>query len=221
MNPHPIVVALGAKALPLVVGGAMTPFVELAGRGPLVLVHGDRSQAGPLERELRNALPGREVATLLTQVVVAPAGPGLTEPQRLLELGSVRVLLAAGVVVVCADSGTPVALGDRLELRGVDASVEPDLVGAALAVALDARAFLLLTDVPAVMDGWETAEPRPIARATPAELRARPLAAGSIGPKAEAAARFAERTGRPAAIGTPAEAALLLDGVHGTTVLDR
>jgi carbamate kinase len=39
-----------------------------------------------------------------------------------------------------------------------------------------------------------------------------------MGPKVEAAARFAERTGRSAAIGALDEAALLLDGVHGTTI---
>jgi carbamate kinase len=39
-----------------------------------------------------------------------------------------------------------------------------------------------------------------------------------MGPKAEAAARFAERTGRAAAIGALEDAALLLDGAHGTTI---
>ena len=39
-----------------------------------------------------------------------------------------------------------------------------------------------------------------------------------MGPKVEAASRFAEQTGRAAAIGALDEAALLLDGVHGTTV---
>jgi hypothetical protein len=39
-----------------------------------------------------------------------------------------------------------------------------------------------------------------------------------MGPKVEAAARFAEQTGRAAAIGALDEAALLLDGIHGTTV---
>jgi hypothetical protein len=34
-------------------------------------------------------------------------------------------------------------------------------------------ALLLLTDVTAVHDGWDTGEPRPIRRATPDELRAR------------------------------------------------
>ena len=106
-------------------------------------------------------------------------------------------------------------------LRGVEAVIDKDLAAALLAVELDAGALLLLTDVTAVQDGWDTGEPRPIRRATPDELRARKLAAGSMGPKVEAAGRFAEQTGRAAAIGALDEAALLLDGVHGTTVACR
>jgi carbamate kinase len=39
-----------------------------------------------------------------------------------------------------------------------------------------------------------------------------------MGHNVEAATRFAEQTGRAAAVGALDEAALLLDGVHGTTV---
>jgi carbamate kinase len=49
------------------------------------------------------------------------------------------------------------------------------------------------------------------------ELRARTFARGSMGPKVEAAARFAEQTGHAAAIGALDEAALLLHGIRGTT----
>jgi carbamate kinase len=108
--------------------------------------------------------------------------------------------------------------GDGEVLRGVEAVIDKDLAAALLAVELDANALLLLTDVTADQDGWDTGEPPPIRRATPDELRARKLAAGSIGPKVEAASRFAEQNGRAAAIGALDEAALLLDGIHGTTI---
>jgi carbamate kinase len=42
-----------------------------------------------------------------------------------------------------------------------------------------------------------------------------------MGQQVGAAARFAEQTGRAAAIGALHEAALRLDGVHGTTVTSR
>jgi carbamate kinase len=212
-----------------------------------------------LEQELRNVLPGREVATLLTQVVVDPDDQAFTrptkpigpiyseqaaaelrrargwtidrdgtswrrvvaspEPRQIVELSTIRLLLAAGTVVICVGGGgIPVTLVDGHVLRGVEAVIDKDLAAALLAIELDAGALLLLTDVTAVQDGWDTGAPRPIRRATPGELRARRLAAGSMGPKVEAASRFAEQTGRAAAIGALDEAALLLDGVHGTTV---
>jgi carbamate kinase len=83
---------------------------------------------------------------------------------------------------------------------------------------VNADALLLLTDVDAVIDGFGTPDARPIRRATPAELRARQFAAGSMGPKVEAACRFVEATGRMAAIGRLDAAEALLRGEAGTTV---
>src|SRR5690606_18303824 len=98
-----------------------------------------------LEEALREELPGREVATLLTQVVVdaddpafghpakpigpvypsevahrlaedrgwdiAPDGDGYRrvvpspEPRRIVEIGAIRLLVEAGVIVICAGGG--------------------------------------------------------------------------------------------------------------------
>jgi carbamate kinase len=140
------------------------------------------------------------------------------EPLRIRELGVIRRLVASGVVVVCAGGGgipvTPLAVG---ALRGVEAVIDKDLTAALLAAELAADALLLLTDVDAVYEDWPS-QRRPIRRATPAELRSHAFAAGSMGPKVEAACRFAERTGRRAAIGALADAARLLDGTAGTQV---
>jgi carbamate kinase len=124
-------------------------------------------------------------------------------------------------VVCVGGGGIPVTVADDGKLYGVDAVIDKDLAAALLAVEIDAGALLLLTDVPAVQVGWGTSDARPLRRATPEELRARDFAAGSMGPKVEAAARFTERTGRRAAIGGLDEADLLLDGIHGTTVARR
>ena len=64
--------------------------------------------------------------------------------------------------------------------------------------------------------GWPL--PRTLRRATENLLRARGFAAGSMGPKVEAACRFAERTGGMAAIGSLTEAADVLAGRAGTLV---
>jgi carbamate kinase len=69
-----------------------------------------------------------------------------------------------------------------------------------------------------VISGYGTARARPIRRATVAEFRAMSFPAGSMGPKVEAACRFAEATGRTAAIGRIDDATALLAGTAGTTV---
>ncbi|HSJ93396.1 MAG TPA: carbamate kinase [Gaiellaceae bacterium] len=212
-----------------------------------------------LEQELRNALPGRAVATLLTQVVVdggdpafglptKPIGPVYgelearrlarergwaiapdgdawrrvvpsPEPRRIVELETIRLLVEAGVLVVCAGGGgIPVVVGDAGELRGVEAVIDKDLAAALLATSLDADLLLLLTDVRAAERAHGSASAEPIGATTPSELRAETFAPGSLGPKAEAACRFVERTGRTAVIGALEDARALVAGTAGTRV---
>jgi carbamate kinase len=159
---------------------------------------------------------------------VRPDGPhwrrvvASPEPAGIVELAAIELLVAAGVLTICAGGGGVPVVGDGDGgLRGVEAVVDKDLVAALLATELRADALLLLTDVPAVEAGWGTSAARPLTRATPAELRALDLAAGSMGPKVEAASRFAERTGGRAMIGALEDAAALLEGTAGTAVQDR
>jgi len=141
------------------------------------------------------------------------------DPKHILEVGTIRLLVEAGVIVVCAGGGgIPVAIDDSGAIRGVEAVVDKDLSASLLAVELDADALLLLTDVDAVVTGWGTPLARPVAEASPDALRALELPAGSMGPKAEAASRFAEATGRSAYIGALADAMAMLDGTAGTRV---
>jgi carbamate kinase len=142
------------------------------------------------------------------------------EPRKLVELPLIRVLVDSGALVVCAGGGgIPVTADKSGELHGVEAVVDKDLTAALLALAVSADALLLLTDVDAVIDAFGTADAHPIPRATAAELRARSLPAGSMGPKVEAACRFVEATGQMAAIGRIDRAEALLDGRAGTAVL--
>jgi carbamate kinase len=141
------------------------------------------------------------------------------EPAGIVELPVIRLLISQGVTVVCAGGGgIPVAAGPGGAWHGVEAVVDKDLTAALLAREIGADALLLLTDVPAVIDGYGTPAARPVRRATPGELRARSFPAGSMGPKVEAACRFAEGSGGLAAIGCLADAAALLEGTAGTVV---
>lgn len=65
---------------------------------------------------------------------------------------------------------------------------------------------------------WGTPGQRRLDRVTPAELASYEFAAGSMGPKAEAAARFAARTGQRAAIGSLADIPGIVAGNAGTSV---
>jgi carbamate kinase len=142
------------------------------------------------------------------------------EPRGLVELPLIRLLVDSGALLVCAGGGgIPVIADASGALKGVEAVVDKDLTAAMLARALQADSLLLLTDVDGVMDGYGTAEARRISSATSSQLRARSLPSGSMGPKVEAACRFAAATGHAAAIGRLDDAAALLAGTVGTTVL--
>ena len=212
-----------------------------------------------IERELSARLPGREVATLLTQVEVdrndpafaapvKPIGPVYSEaearqlhdrlgfaiardgagfrrvvpspePRRIRELAAIRLLVEAGVVVICVGGGgIPVVAAAGGGIVGVEAVIDKDLAAELLARSLEADFLLMLTDVEAVMRDWSTPDARPIGRTTPAELRALQFANGSMGPKVEAACRFVEATGGTAAIGALEDATLIVAGTAGTTV---
>jgi carbamate kinase len=141
------------------------------------------------------------------------------EPRRIVELEAIRRLVDAGFVVLCAGGGgIPVVEQAGGVLRGVEAVIEKDLASSLLACDLHADALVLATDVDAVYDGYGGADPLRISRATPTALRTRDFASGSIGPKVEAACRFAEATGRRAVIGSLDEVAEMLAGVAGTQV---
>ena len=76
----------------------------------------------------------------------------------------------------------------------------------------------MLTDADAVYTDWGKPTQRAIRRASPAVLAAQSFAAGSMGPKVDAACRFAVATGKPAAIGALADLEKILAGEAGTTI---
>ena len=77
----------------------------------------------------------------------------------------------------------------------------------------------MATDIDAVYVGWGTPTARAVAWAHPQELLDHGVgfAAGSMGPKVEAACRFAA-TGGMAAIGALADVGQMVEGKAGTVV---
>jgi carbamate kinase len=141
------------------------------------------------------------------------------EPRRIVQLGAIKRLLDAGVVVVCAGGGgVPVVEDERGRYRGVEAVIDKDLTSSVLAIDLGVDTLVLATDVDAVYEGYGLTEQHAIGRATPEGLRARNYPAGSMGPKVEAVCRFVERTGGRAAIGSLDDVEEMLAGRAGTQV---
>jgi carbamate kinase len=140
------------------------------------------------------------------------------EPLEIVELETIRVLLAAGgIIVAVGGGGIPVARrGDRLD--GLDAVIDKDLASALLSIRLEAERLVILTQVAAVERGFGTpgAEPIPELRPGRDDAILDKLAAGSMRPKIDAAFRFVRETGGEALV-TSAEA--LERGEAGTRIL--
>ena len=79
----------------------------------------------------------------------------------------------------------------------------------------------MLTDVAGVEVGYGTPQARHLRDVDVEELRELSFAPGSMGPKVDAACRFAERTGGLAGIGALGDAAAILRGERGTRVRAR
>jgi len=210
-----------------------------------------------LERELRGKIPGREIATLLTQVTVSsddpafmtatkpigkvydaltaenlarernwqivPDGNGFRRavpsprPCRIIEIEAIRILLEAGVLVVClGGGGIPVNANE--ETKGVEAVVDKDFSAALLAQQLDADLLLLLTDVDGVYTDWNSEVASRINKISPTALRTMEFDPGSMGPKVLAACEFATHKGKRAAIGSIEQASQILSGNAGTQI---
>lgn len=142
------------------------------------------------------------------------------EPRRFVEIGTIRTLVKAHTVTICAGgAGAPVTEDESGRLVGTEAVVDKDLTAALLARDLHAHALLLLTDVPTVVRDFGTDHARPIHRIDTAELRGLSFPDGSMGPKVEACIRFVEHTGGLAVIGALSDAAAMLTGDAGTTIV--
>ncbi len=137
--------------------------------------------------QMREVAPGQ-----WRRVVPSP------RPLRILEIDAIRTLVAAGELVVAAGGGgIPVTRDAAGDLAGVEAVIDKDRTAALLARELDASTLLIATDVEAVAADYGKPTQRWLRKLTPDEARRLlaegHFAAGSMGPKVEAAAEFAEQ----------------------------
>jgi carbamate kinase len=124
------------------------------------------------------------------------------------------------VTVICAGGGgIPTMYKPRRELVGAEVVIDKDRASALLAREIGAQLLVLATDVAGVTLDWGTPEARLLLRTTPEELRAFDFAAGSMGPKVEAACSFVAGGGGRAAIGALEELERLVAGEAGTQIV--
>ena len=141
------------------------------------------------------------------------------DPLELLQLPSIAALVDHGVTVICAGGGgVPVVRDAAGKLSGIEAVIDKDRTSEMLAVALEADMLLMLTDVDAVYVNYGSAHPKAIARMGPNAQGAHVFDAGSMGPKVEAATRFAMTTGKDAGIGRLEDAVRIVQGKAGTVI---
>jgi carbamate kinase len=141
-------------------------------------------------------------------------------PLRVLGLDPIRWLLERGVVVIAAGGGgIPVAKGaDGRAMHGVDAVIDKDLCSGLLARGIEADCLVIVTDVKSVFLDWGTPGQRAVGKVTPQALAKHSFAAGSMGPKVEAACEFVLATGKTAVIGSLEQIEAMLAGTAGTQV---
>ena len=203
------------------------------------------------------------VATIVTQVVVDPNDPAMTNPTKpigpfydndegaslakkrgwqmvdvpgkgvrrvvpspppieVIEIDAIAQAARSGAIVIAGGGGgIPVARHGE-GTAGVEAVIDKDRTGALLATALDARGFIILTEVPQVSIGFGTANERPLLHMTTGEAKQYlddgEFPPGSMGPKVEACIAYATATGRPGVITNVAALEGAIAGTDGTRI---
>jgi carbamate kinase len=140
-------------------------------------------------------------------------------PKRIFEIRPISWLLEKGSVVICAGGGgIPTVYDQSGRLQGVEAVIDKDLCSALLAEQLKADLLVIATDVDGAYLDWGTPQQRRIAEAHPDRLECLGFAAGSMGPKVQAACEFARNTGNVAVIGSLEQIEAIIQGQAGTRV---
>ncbi|MFC3208993.1 carbamate kinase [Aquamicrobium soli] len=141
------------------------------------------------------------------------------KPLEIVEAAVLAFLVERGVIVICTGGGgIPVVALTNGSMAGIEAVIDKDLASCLLARQLGADMLVMLTDVDAVYLDWGTPEARPLGWVQADELSAAAFAAGSMGPKVEAAIAFASEAGKPAAIGRLEDAVEIIAGRRGTRI---
>jgi carbamate kinase len=141
------------------------------------------------------------------------------KPKRIFEIRPIKWLLEKGSIVICAGGGGIPTMYDKDgQLQGVEAVIDKDLCSALLAEQLESDLLVIATDVNAAFIDWGKPTQKAIAQAHPDEMEKLGFAAGSMGPKVQAACTFARNTGKVAVIGSLEDIENIVNGNAGTRI---
>ena len=125
------------------------------------------------------------------RIVAAP------KPQKIVEIETIRALLAADQVVIAAGGGGIPVMEQGIKLHGASAIIEKDLAAGLLAEELDADTLVILTSVEKVSLNLGKENETPIGLLSTADAKKYiaedQFASGSMLPKIEAGISFVEK----------------------------
>ncbi len=145
-------------------------------------------------------------------------------PQEVIELPSIKELIAAGhIVITVGGGGIPVVMEDN-EVKGVAAVIDKDYASSLLAREINADLFLISTAVEKVALNFGKPDEKQIDRMTLSEAKGylaegTHFAKGSMAPKMQAIIWFLEAGGKQAIITNPENIGRALKGETGTWIV--
>jgi carbamate kinase len=197
-----------------------------------VEVAADDPAFGAPDKPIGPFYPAGEAARLQTERgwrLIEDAGRGWRRvvpsprPLTIIEQDIISYLLRGGIIVIAAGGGgVPVIRQANGDLTGVEAVIDKDRAAALLARGISADLLIFLTAVPYVYADFLQPGQRPLPTLTGAEVeqyrQAGHFAAGSMGPKIEAALDFLSQGGKRVLITQPESLAAALQGRTGTHI---
>jgi carbamate kinase len=145
------------------------------------------------------------------------------QPRRIVQLPTIRQLLELGITVICCGGGgIPVSSDRDGEIIGKEAVIDKDRVSMLLAVELGAPLLVITTSVDVAYADYYSDHPRPLPELTRSEALALyeqgQFAAGSMGPKIEAAIDYLAAIDGEVIICLPEALVDAIDGKAGTHI---
>jgi carbamate kinase len=144
-------------------------------------------------------------------------------PRAIVNQRTIRQLVQQGTIVITAGGGgVPVCVESDGRYEGVDAVIDKDRASAVLARDTGAGTLLILTQVEKVALNYKKPDQQDLATLTLADARKYMaeghFAAGSMGPKIEAAIQFLEDGGEQVIITSLEKAGAAVQGLAGTRI---